>query len=154
INVALQHLGEDCFWRYNAQNTYVLMTNSALANPSYAGPWDCAELVTYCVYRAYGQKFGLLNVDTSAQESSAGRWLADATTLTAQFIEITLAQASSTVGAILIATSGGHVAMSMGGPKMMGALAYDCDAPPAELLCGGLLLRGSHATAYSGGQGG
>lgn len=126
IDVGQQHLGEDYFWRYDnhgtvstapvAGATWVLMTDSALANSSYEGPWDCAEFVTYCVYQAYGLKYGLIPATkgTSSRESRAGQWLTDATTLTSEFTEITLTEASDTAGAIIIAETGSHVALSMG----------------------------------------
>jgi hypothetical protein len=99
------------------------MTNSALNNASYAGPWDCAEFVTYCVYQAYGLKFGLLDgvEGTAAQESSASSWLHDATTLTSQFTEISVSAARNIAGAILIATSGSHVALSAGDGRILEA---------------------------------
>ena len=124
ITTGTQHLGQDYFWAYDnhgtaatfpvAGATWVTMSNAALANPSYAGPWDCAEFVTYSVYQAYGLKYGLINKDTASQESSAGQWLTDATTMTSLFTEVTLSQARNTPGVMLIAKSGGHVAISMG----------------------------------------
>ncbi len=129
INVGQQHLGEDYFWSYRVNNnnpndrTYAIMPDTALNNANYAGPWDCAEFVTYCVYRAYGLKYGLINSTegTSFQESSAASWLQDATSLTSQFTEITLSAARDTVGAILIATSGSHVALSAGDGRILEA---------------------------------
>lgn len=48
LAVARQHLGE----------AYVLGARAPMANPAWVGPWDCAEFVSWCVYRASKILFG------------------------------------------------------------------------------------------------
>ncbi|HEX6998420.1 MAG TPA: peptidoglycan-binding domain-containing protein [Gammaproteobacteria bacterium] len=37
---------------------YVLGARAPMANPSWRGPWDCAEFASWCVYQASGILFG------------------------------------------------------------------------------------------------
>jgi hypothetical protein len=55
---ALSHLGEEYYWRVKPNGSTVVADYD---NPEYgrglAGGWDCAEFVTYCVYRAYDRNW-------------------------------------------------------------------------------------------------
>lgn len=48
LRMARAHLGE----------RYVLGARAPMANPDWTGPWDCAEFVSWCVFRASGVLYG------------------------------------------------------------------------------------------------
>lgn len=48
LGLARKHLGQ----------AYVLGARAPMANPNWAGPWDCAEFVSWCVYQATGVLYG------------------------------------------------------------------------------------------------
>lgn len=48
LELARKHVGE----------RYVLGARAPMGNPSWTGPWDCAEFVSWCLYQASGILFG------------------------------------------------------------------------------------------------
>ena len=101
VQRALRHLGE----------TYQLGAAADLEDPDYAGPWDCADFVSWCAYQTFGVKLGL----TSAGHPYSGAWINWAED-TANALP--LEQAYQTPGAILVRRphhfGAGHVAISDG----------------------------------------
>lgn len=102
VQQALSHLGE----------AYQLGAAADLEDPDYAGPWDCADFVSWCVYQTFGVKLGL----TSAGHPYSGAWINWAEE---PANSVSLEQAFQTAGAILVRRAhhygAGHVAISDGG---------------------------------------
>jgi len=105
--------GEDVLIRARAHlgQAYALGAVAELDNPDYAGPWDCADFVTWCVWQAYGVLCGV----TSAGHPFSGAWITYAEQAEQAF---TPDDALHRPGAILIRRPGaglsGHVAFSDG----------------------------------------
>ena len=88
---------------------YILGARAVYSQTSYAGPWDCAELVTWAAYQATGKLYGV----TAQGDAYSGAWAAE------KEIRIAVEVAASTPGAVLIRAPGapgqlGHVAISLG----------------------------------------
>ena len=88
---------------------YVLGARAVYSQASYAGPWDCAELVTWAAYQATGKMYGV----TPSGDAYSGAWASEPA------VRIAADVAANTYGAILIRAPGaagqvGHVAISMG----------------------------------------
>ncbi len=101
VQCASRHIGE----------VYQLGAAAELENPDYAGPWDCADFVSWCVYQTFGVKLGL----TAAGHPYTGAWI--------KWAEdpdhaLPLEDAYQTPGAILVRRAhhygAGHVAISDG----------------------------------------
>lgn len=95
--------------------TYVFGASVPLNDPSWDGPWDCAELASWAVYQVARKIYGC--VKNSAAPAKAdpftGAWLRDAKALGAM---ISIDEAAVTPGAMLLfrGPSGGHIAISDG----------------------------------------
>ncbi len=61
VRRASAHLGQ----------AYQLGAAADLEDPDYAGPWDCADFVSWCVYHTHGLKLGL----TVAGHPYSGAWI-------------------------------------------------------------------------------
>lgn len=102
IELAAGHIGEK----------YVLGALVPFENPFYKGPWDCAEFVSWVVYRTAGIKVGI-----RGNEAYTGYWANDMAKLCRQ---INISEAAQTPGAILFRSPGfkgisiGHIAFSDG----------------------------------------
>lgn len=88
---------------------YVLGARAVYSQSSYAGPWDCAELVTWACYQATGILYGV----TPSGDAYSGAWAAEPRE------RISAQVAAATPGAVLIRRPGaagqiGHVAISLG----------------------------------------
>jgi hypothetical protein len=69
LAVARQHLGEAC----------VFGARVPMGNAGWAGPWDCAEFVSWCVYRASGILFGTEpRSDPMLADAYTGYWFEQA----------------------------------------------------------------------------
>lgn len=69
LAVARQHLGE----------AYVLGARAPMADAGWAGPWDCAEFVSWCVYRASNILFGTQpRNDPMLADAYTGHWFEQA----------------------------------------------------------------------------
>lgn len=95
---------------------YVLGAMVPLDNPSWKGPWDCAEFTSWCAYQAYGMIFGAGGAKRPAKaEPYSGHWFADAKK---HGRVIKWKDALNIPGAALIrapaASKIGHVAFAMG----------------------------------------
>ncbi len=95
---------------------YVLGARVPLNNPSWNGPWDCAEFASWCVYQAYGMIFGTGNVVNLAKaDPYSGHWYDEAKK---KGTLIAPQDALKIPGAVLIRAPAqglvGHVALSMG----------------------------------------
>lgn len=101
VRCALNHVGE----------AYQLGAAADLDDPHYAGPWDCADFVSWCVVQTYGVKLGL----TPAGHPYSGAWISWAED---PAHALALEQAYDTPGAILVRRAhhygAGHVAISDG----------------------------------------
>jgi len=78
---------------------YVLGARADLNDPNYAGPWDCAEMITFDVKMVTGKIYGALTPETNP-DPWTGAWYADMKA--GKVIEIPLEQAMQTPGAILL----------------------------------------------------
>lgn len=95
---------------------YVLGCRVPYDDPTWDGPWDCAELVTWAVRQLTGELVGV----TSAGEAYSGAWASIATG------RIPVDVACATVGAVLVRAPGipgrsGHVALSAGAGRTVEA---------------------------------
>jgi cell wall-associated NlpC family hydrolase len=101
VQRAIRHIGEP----------YQLGAAADLDDPDYAGPWDCADFVSWCVYQTYGLKLGL----TLAGHPYSGAWISWAE---GSANALPLERAYQTPGAILVRRAhhygAGHVAISDG----------------------------------------
>ncbi|WP_022700537.1 CHAP domain-containing protein [Oceanicaulis alexandrii] len=101
VHIASAHIGE----------AYRLGAVVALEDPDYAGPWDCADFVSWCVYQAYGIKAGL----TPAGHPYSGAWIVHAEN---PAHALSVEAAFETPGAVLVRRphhyGAGHVAISDG----------------------------------------
>jgi hypothetical protein len=58
---------------------YVLGAEVPLNNPNWKGPWDCAEVTSWCTFQAYGLIFGAGGVrDVKKAEPYSGFWYSEA----------------------------------------------------------------------------
>lgn len=104
--------------RTKLKQQYVLGADVPLDDPAYAGPWDCAELVSWLAFQATRRLLGC--VDNSAPvgraEPFSGGWASDIRHGVVDSIPID--EAIRTAGAVLVrAPKGarlGHVALSTG----------------------------------------
>ena len=101
VRRASAHLGQ----------AYQLGAAADLEDPHYAGPWACADFVSWCVYQTHGLKLGL----TVAGHPYSGAWIRWAED---PANAIDLEAAYDTPGAILVRRphhyGSGHVAISDG----------------------------------------
>lgn len=106
LAIARQHIGE----------AYVLGARAPMANADWRGPWDCAELASWCLYRAGGILFGVEpRHDPMRADAYTGYWAVQARAADAT---VPVEQAVSIAGAFLLREpqSGrvGHIAISDG----------------------------------------
>lgn len=87
-------------------------------NPSWHGPWDCAEFMSWLVYQVGGFLYGCVDdhANPATVEAYTGAWQSDSQQ---KGIRVPVAQAASTVGAILLRYppapgSMGHIVVSDG----------------------------------------
>ena len=110
VQEATLHLGQD--YSYN-----ITPGQSAYANASYAGPWDCSEFVSWLVGKVYDKQIGLRDWN-----AYTGYWAQDATAGTLLHT-ISLTDARNTPGAIIYRFDDGlhHIAISEGNGKLIEA---------------------------------
>lgn len=102
LEAAGKHIGEK----------YVFGAIVPFENSNYKGPWDCAEFISWIVYRVTGIKIGI-----RGREAYTGYWAKDAAAFCRK---ITINEASQTYGAIVFRSPGfkgikiGHIAFSDG----------------------------------------
>jgi uncharacterized delta-60 repeat protein len=110
VDEALLHLGQE--YSYN-----ITPGQSAYANASYAGPWDCSEFVSWLVDKVYDKQIGLRDWN-----AYTGYWAQDATAGTLLHT-ISLTDARNTPGAIIYRFDDGlhHIAISQGNGKLIEA---------------------------------
>lgn len=101
LRIARAHIGEP----------YQLGARAPFDDPDYAGPWDCAEFVSWCAYQVYGRKFGV----TMHGDPYSGAWIALAEH---PAHTLSVAEAMARPGAVLVRRAhhfgAGHVAISDG----------------------------------------
>lgn len=70
-------------------------------NPNWRGPWDCAEFMSWLVYQVGGFLYGCVDNkgNPATVEAYTGAWQSDAKKLG---VRVPIAQAASTVGAVLL----------------------------------------------------
>ena len=108
IQLAQPHVGEK----------YVFGTNVPKDNPTWKGPWDCAEFVSWVVYQAAGILYGCEFDDgnPSTADAFTGYWGRDAQRYGKV---VTVAEAAQTAGAAVLRLAvpgglGGHIVLSDG----------------------------------------
>lgn len=107
VRLAERHLGE----------RYVLGAPVPKDDPSWTGPWDCAEFASWLVYQVAGYLYGCDSSmgNPATAEAYSGWWARDAEKIGRQ---IGLSEASSTPGAFVIRRPVGkiigHVALCTG----------------------------------------
>ena len=106
VELALRHLGED----------YVLGALAPKDDPSWDGPWDCAEFVSWCVYQTSHILYGCSNTTNPATADAwTGFWARDAE---ARGKKISVAEAARIPGAAVlrvgVGTKVGHIVISDG----------------------------------------
>jgi hypothetical protein len=105
LALAEEHLGE----------RYLFGVLVPKGNPSWAGPWDCAELATWLVYTVSGLLYGVADPDGPIETADAwtGYWLRDANE---RGTRVSVAEAAACPGAFVLRHSGsaGHIAVSDG----------------------------------------
>lgn len=113
VGVALAHIGE----------RYVLGARAPMASATWKGPWDCAELASWCVYRASGILYGVRPTDDPVMaDAYTGYWAEQAERDAAT---VRVEHAVRIVGACLLrkprAGPIGHIAISTGDGKTIEA---------------------------------
>ena len=105
VKAALEHLGEH----------YILGAVAPKNDPAWDGPWDCAELVSWCVYQTARILYGCENnqANPSVADAYTGYWGRDAKTVGKK---ITVAAAAKIPGAAVLrlGTKIGHIVISDG----------------------------------------
>src|SRR5690606_31487578 len=106
LALALEHLDEK----------YVLGARAPMANSKWAGPWDCAEFVSWCLYQVTGILYGTRpTADPIRADAYTGYWWEQAR---ADRATIDINSAATIEGAILLrapsAQAIGHIAFSDG----------------------------------------
>ncbi|HUD71769.1 MAG TPA: peptidoglycan-binding domain-containing protein [Dongiaceae bacterium] len=106
VAIAVQHLREP----------YILGARAPLANPSWHGPWDCAEFAAWCLYRATGILFGTRPADDPMlADAYTGYWDEDAR---ARGAVVEVDEAARVAGAFLLRLPArrvtGHIVISDG----------------------------------------
>lgn len=95
---------------------YVLGAKVPKDNPAWAGPWDCAEFASWCVYQASSKLFGCDQANNpSTADAYTGYWRADARRAACT---VPIVIAKSTPGAFVLrfpaAHLNGHIAICDG----------------------------------------
>jgi len=106
LEIARQHIGE----------RYVLGARAPMANSTWKGPWDCAEFVSWCLYRASGILFGTEpRNDPVRADAYTGYWAQQAI---AARCTVAVSTAAATAGGILLrypqTGAVGHIVFSDG----------------------------------------
>ena len=106
LAIAKAHIGEQ----------YILGARAPMGNSNWQGPWDCAEFVSWCVYRGSGILFGVEpKNDPVRADAYTGYWASQARSANAM---ISVGQAAAIAGAAVlrIPQSGqtGHIVISDG----------------------------------------
>lgn len=106
LRIARAHIGEP----------YVLGARAPMANPDWAGPWDCAEFVSWCVFRASGVLYGTQpRHDPMLADAFTGVWADQAE---AGRHKISLEEAAGIAGAAVLRKPAagriGHIVLSDG----------------------------------------
>lgn len=105
VQVALQHLGEP----------YELGALAPKNDPTWDGPWDCAEFVSWCLYQTAGILYGCCNNqgNPALADAYTGYWARDAQALGQT---ISVAQAAKIAGAAVLRVGAktGHIVISDG----------------------------------------
>lgn len=105
----------------------MLGARAPLTNPNWRGPWDCAELASWCAFQAYGVVFGCYGSSPRKADAYSGKWYEDARD---EGTLITSREAMDMPGAIIgrrPKRSGGrlirmgHIAISLGGGRTVEA---------------------------------
>src|SRR5438067_9889478 len=108
VAIASRHVGE----------RYVFGVLVPKDNPSWKGPWDCADFVSWCVFQVSGRLYGCGNSDQGPAASAdawTGAWRQDGGRLG---VVVPLAQAARTAGAAVLRYpqpgANGHIVFSDG----------------------------------------
>lgn len=109
ITLATAHLGE----------AYDLGSRPPKDNPTWRGPWDCAEFASWLVFQVSGQLYGCTDntAKPAAADAYTGGWDAD---VRVRGQRLSLEEAAATEGAFLLRPPGvggravGHIALSDG----------------------------------------
>jgi len=108
VTLASRHIGE----------RYVFGVVTPKDNPRWTGPWDCAELVSWCVFQASGRLYGCDNRDGSPPpwaDAYTGAWQADSRRLGDV---VSVERAARTAGAAVLRFpqpgATGHIVISDG----------------------------------------
>lgn len=115
IEEALKHIGEE----------YVLGADVPFDDPTYKGPWDCAEFCSWVVYQVSGIIIGCVdnNKPIKKLEPYSNGWYNDGM---ASANKIPYHEAVNTPGAVLVRKPSnercGHVAFSQGNGKTIEAM--------------------------------
>jgi N-acetylmuramoyl-L-alanine amidase len=105
LDIAAAHLGEP----------YRLGARAPMLDVAWKGPWDCAEFVSWCVYRASGLLYGVQPESPMRADAYTGYWAAQAKR---DHATIAVAEAMTIPGAVLLrapqAGKIGHIVFSDG----------------------------------------
>lgn len=106
LDIAAPHEGEQ----------YILGARAPMANAGWQGPWDCAEFVSWCVFRATGVLYGTEPRDDPVRaDAFTGFWANHAA---ADQAFVSIEDAARTPGACVLRRPGangiGHIALSDG----------------------------------------
>lgn len=96
---------------------YVFGARARYGDAAYAGPWDCAEFVTWGAYQLTGKLYGCVGGDTvETADAYSGAWAAEARR--GPLVGLPVEEAIGVAGAVLIRRPAagviGHVAVSTG----------------------------------------
>ena len=107
VALARKHIGEEYFFGARAR----------FLDPDFKGPWDCAEFISWVVFRVSGEQvlLGCMPRDPSRGDAYTGFWVDDARKYG---LIISLGTALKTAGALLLRGPTkkriGHIAFSLG----------------------------------------
>jgi len=134
---------------------YILGANVPKSDPTWAGPWDCAEFASWLVYQTTGRLVGV--EDASANPATAGTWTglwAQASAKGAQGLRrVSVAEAIATPGAFLLRIpqqgAYGHIAISDGHGGTVEAMNSDRNVTTSRSAGrdwdAGILVNGIHS---------
>ena len=124
VDEAKKHLNpsnpEDYYWVAGPDGKEV---RANYLDMGFKGPWDCAEFVSWCVFKVYGVKVGIIpGTDQSKWNAWTNQWRADAESGSLLKI-ISLSEAAVTPGAIVLRRDAdtGHIFISEGNGKLIEA---------------------------------
>jgi N-acetylmuramoyl-L-alanine amidase len=135
--------GQDCLNLAQSKigQKYVFGVDVPTNDPSWNGPWDCAEFVTWVVYQVSGKLYGCVDNHNPVNcDAYTGAWARDVKSSLVQ--SVPLEEAKATPGGILLRYSGksGHIVFADGHGRTVEAMFHGQGGLPGAMRRAGLGL--------------